>query len=73
MCASVTESLQWTFVIPLPVIMELDGLAANVSPLGEAASAALEYITPHARSHSIYLANLNVRTEQVNVTEDEPS
>ena len=46
-----------------------------MTPLGDAASAALKYITSHIRSHSLslkvqtsrrnYLTNLNVRTEQV--------
>ncbi|KAL4259410.1 PIN domain-containing protein [Pleurotus pulmonarius] len=71
----IIESLRWTVVIPLPVIMELDGLATNVPPLGQAARDALEYVTSHIRSHSIslkvqtskgnYLTSLNVRTEQV--------
>ncbi|KAJ7444096.1 hypothetical protein B0H11DRAFT_2250240 [Mycena galericulata] len=31
------KSLQWTVVVPLPVIVELDGLSANPTQLGEAA------------------------------------
>ncbi|PFH52354.1 hypothetical protein AMATHDRAFT_74154 [Amanita thiersii Skay4041] len=75
MFSSLVESLQWTVVVPLPVIMELDGLASNASPLGEAAKSAITYIGSHLRSHSLslkvqtskgnYLANLAVRTEQV--------
>ncbi|KAH8108120.1 hypothetical protein BXZ70DRAFT_997629 [Cristinia sonorae] len=73
--SSLVESLKWTIVIPLPVIMELDGLATNESPLGQAAAAATAYIVSHLRSHGKslkvqtskgnYLTNLSVRTEQV--------
>ncbi|TDL27426.1 hypothetical protein BD410DRAFT_818864 [Rickenella mellea] len=73
--ASLVESLQWTIVVPLAVITELDGLAANSSPLGEAASAATAYIVAHLRSHGTslkvqtskgnYLSTLIVRNEQV--------
>ena len=55
--------------------MELDGLSSNSSQLGEAAQAALTYITSHVRSHSTslkvqtsrgnYLTTLSVRVEQV--------
>ena len=45
--SSLVESPQWTVVVPLPVIMELDGLACNASPLGEAGTAALDYVTSH--------------------------
>jgi protein SMG6 len=73
--ASVVESLRWTVVLPLPVIMELDGLANCTPPLGEAAQCALAYITSHVRSHAAslkvqtskgnYLTTLSVRAEQV--------
>ncbi|KAI0054980.1 hypothetical protein BV25DRAFT_1922201 [Artomyces pyxidatus] len=33
MVSSLVESSQWTVVIPLPVIMELDGLGTNDTPL----------------------------------------
>ncbi|OCH95657.1 hypothetical protein OBBRIDRAFT_767535 [Obba rivulosa] len=83
MFASLVESLRWTIVVPLPVIMELDGLKSNVSPLGEAALIALNYVTSHIRSHSSslkvltskgnYLTTLTVRAEQVDFTENETS
>ena len=73
--SSLVESGRWTVVVPLPVIMELDSQSSNMTQLGEAAGAALQYITSHVRSHSTslkvltsrgnYLSNLNVRTEQV--------
>ncbi|KAK1222785.1 hypothetical protein PQX77_014353 [Marasmius sp. AFHP31] len=76
MFSSLVESLRWTILVPLPVIMELDGLKANSSSqLSEAADNALNYITSHIRSHSTslkvqtskgnYLTSLNVRTEAV--------
>ncbi|KAF8212466.1 hypothetical protein K438DRAFT_1958196 [Mycena galopus ATCC 62051] len=75
MFASVVESFQWTVVIPLPVIMELDGLSSNPSQLGEAAQAAMAYLSSHIRSHATslkvqtskgnYLTSLSVRAEQV--------
>ncbi|KAL4251674.1 hypothetical protein ABKN59_003762 [Abortiporus biennis] len=81
--ASLVESLKWTIIIPLPVIMELDGISSNVNALGEAASAASSYINTHIRSHLTslkiqtsrgnYLANLNVRTEMVDFGGDEQS
>ncbi len=73
--ASLVESHRWTIVVPLPVIMELDGLATNSSPLGEAATNAVVYITSQIRTHGLslkvqtskgnYLATLTVRTEQL--------
>ncbi|KAJ6623408.1 hypothetical protein B0H10DRAFT_2009580 [Mycena sp. CBHHK59/15] len=75
MFASLVESLQWTVVVPLPVIMELDGLSSNPSQLGETAQAAVAYLSSHIRTHSTslkvqtskgnYLTSLNVRAEQV--------
>jgi hypothetical protein len=76
MISSLIESLCWTIIIPLPVVMELDGLSANTSQLGEAADTAMTYISSHIRSHSLslkvqtskgnYLTSLSVRTEEVN-------
>jgi protein SMG6 len=73
---SLVETLQWTVVVPLPVIMELDGLSSSSSPqLAETAKAGLDYISSHLKSLSIslkvqtskgnYLSSLSVRTEQV--------
>ena len=73
--AALVECGRWTVVVPLPVIMELDSQSSNMTPLGEAAKAALNYITANIRTHSTslkvqtsrgnYLMNLNVRTEAV--------
>ncbi|KAF8119191.1 hypothetical protein EV363DRAFT_1411995 [Boletus edulis] len=57
--ASIVESLRWTVIIPVPVIMELDGLCSNTSQLGEAAQEAIVYITSHT-SKSNYLTTLSV-------------
>lgn len=76
MFASLVESLRWTVLVPLPVVMELDGLKSNASSqLSEAAEDALKYITSHIRTCSTslkvqtskgnYLTSLNVRTEEV--------
>jgi hypothetical protein len=61
--------------------MELDGLSSNPSKLGEAAQEAIAYITSHIRSHSAslkvqtskgnYLMSLSVRTEQVDLTNED--
>ncbi|KAI0670612.1 hypothetical protein C8Q78DRAFT_1170843 [Trametes maxima] len=73
--SALVESGRWTVVVPLPVVMELDSQSTNATPLGQAADAALKYITSHVRTHSTslkvqtsrgnYLSNLNVRNEQV--------
>jgi len=75
MVASLVESVRWTVVVPLPAIMELDGLASNPTALGEAAKAAIEFVASRVRSHSDalkvqtsrgnYLSSLSVRVEQV--------
>ncbi|KAF9466407.1 hypothetical protein BDZ94DRAFT_220383 [Collybia nuda] len=76
MFASIVESMRWTVVVPLPVIMELDGLSSNPEPqLSEAAQGAMSYISSHIRSHTVslkvqtskgnYLSTLSVRAEQV--------
>ncbi|TFK42921.1 hypothetical protein BDQ12DRAFT_299349 [Crucibulum laeve] len=81
MIASVIESLRWTVLVPLPVIMELDGLSSSSSAqLAEAAQSAMAYLSSHLRSHAIslkvqtskgnYLTSLNVRTEEVDFSGD---
>ena len=75
MVTHLVESLSWTVVVPLPAIMELDGLASNPTPLGEAAKAAITFVVGHVRSHADglkvqtsrgnYLSSLTVRSELV--------
>ena len=68
--ASLVESICWTILVPLAVITEPGGIATNNLPLGEAATAAVEYIGSHMRSHtrslkvqtSNYLQTLSIRS-----------
>ena len=79
MVTSLVESLRWTIVIPLPAIMELDGLASNANPLGDAAKEAVAFVVGHVRSHADslkvqtsrgnYLSSLTVRAEQIDFDE----
>lgn len=82
MFASLVEGLRWTVIIPLPVIMELDGLAASNAPqLAEASKAALSFIQSNLKTLSTslkvqtsrgnYLSSLNVRTEQVDFSDND--
>jgi protein SMG6 len=48
----IIESLSWTVVTPVPVVMELNGPSSKSSPLGEASQAAVAYISSHIRSHT---------------------
>jgi hypothetical protein len=80
MFAFVVESLHWTVIVPLPVMMELNSLAINVSPLGEVTQAVLAYITSRLRSHAAslkvqtskgnYLATLSIWTEQIDFNDN---
>jgi protein SMG6 len=73
MVTSLVEGLHWTVVVPLPAIMELDGLASNATALGEATKAAIEFIATRIRSHfealkvqtsrGNYLSSLSMRAE----------
>jgi protein SMG6 len=76
MFASLVESLRWTVLVPLPVIMELDGLSsATATALAQAATSALTYVSTHVRTHALslkvqtskgnYLPTLSVRRELV--------
>jgi protein SMG6 len=70
---SIIENDQWTVVVPVPVIMELDGLSSNSTQLGEAAQATMTYVSSHIRSHSSskgnYLSSLSICTEKVDFQE----
>ncbi|KDQ62457.1 hypothetical protein JAAARDRAFT_54406 [Jaapia argillacea MUCL 33604] len=56
MFSSLFEKLQWTVVVPFPVIMELDGLSSSNTPkLSHAALVALLYFTSQICTHSISL------------------
>jgi len=75
MVTSLVKSLRWAVVVPLPTIMELDGLALNTNPLSEVAKAAIAFVVSHVRPHADllkvqtprgnYLSSLTVCTERV--------
>ncbi|KAI0055170.1 hypothetical protein BV25DRAFT_1932002 [Artomyces pyxidatus] len=54
MVSSLVESGQWTIVIPLQVIKELDRLRTNTNdmPLGEAMKVEVLYLTSHVRQYA---------------------
>ena len=69
------ESKQWTIIIPLVVVTELDGLQKNATPTGAEAKRSLGYLEKNIRalskwikvqtSRGNYLADLNVRAEEI--------
>ncbi|KAL7421587.1 hypothetical protein Q5752_003356 [Cryptotrichosporon argae] len=71
----IVEGGQWSVVVPLPVVTELDGLSRNPSPLGDAAKAAVVYLEARIRTHALclkiqtsrgnYLTDLLIRAEQL--------
>ena len=73
------EKGQWTVVVPLPVVTELDGLSKNPAPLGTAAVQAISYLESRIRTHSLclkiqtsrgnYLSDLLIRTEHVDFSD----
>ncbi|EJD53809.1 hypothetical protein AURDEDRAFT_180216 [Auricularia subglabra TFB-10046 SS5] len=81
--SGLVTSQRWTVIVPLAVITELDGLAQNHSPLGQAAKEALKFITSSIRTCSSslkvqtskgnYLSSLVVRSEQVQFSKHEGS
>jgi len=84
MFSRLVKSSQWTVVVPLAVVTELDGLIQNPSPLGQAAKEAMRFISDAIRTHGSslkvqtsggnYLANsLVVHSEQVTFSKEEGS
>lgn len=75
MMSSLVESHRWTVVVPVPVVMELEGLSANPSQLGAAAKDALAFVGTRMKTHGLslkvqtskgnYLMNLGVVSEEV--------
>ena len=75
----VVEGGQWSVIVPLPVVTELDGLSKNSSPLGQTASQAIAYLESRIRTHSLclkiqtsrgnYLSDLLIRTEHVDFSD----
>ncbi|WVQ72499.1 hypothetical protein IAR50_002054 [Cryptococcus sp. DSM 104548] len=75
---SIVESGQWSVVIPLPVVTELDGLSKEAGDLGAAARAAVALLEQLVRTHALclkvqttkgnYLFDLLIRTEQIDAS-----
>jgi predicted ribonuclease YlaK len=75
MLLSVIESLHWIVIIPVPIIIELNGLSSNASQLSKAFQAAMAYISSHICFHPTslkiqtskgnYLNSLGTYTERV--------
>jgi predicted ribonuclease YlaK len=73
--AKIVEGGQWSVIVPLPVVTELDGLSKSPPPLGTAAVSAISYLEARIRTHSLclkiqtskgnYLADLLIRTEHL--------
>nr|KIR87808.1 hypothetical protein I308_01835 [Cryptococcus tetragattii IND107] len=71
----IVESGQWSVVVPLPVVTELDGLSKEQGALGNAARAAVALLEERIRTHALclkiqttkgnYLSDLLIRTEQI--------
>lgn len=73
--AKVVEGGQWSVIVPLPVITELDGLSKNAPPLGSEAQSAVAYLEARIRTHALclkiqttrgnYLTDLLIRAEHL--------
>ncbi|KAK8864458.1 hypothetical protein IAR55_001707 [Kwoniella newhampshirensis] len=71
----IVEGGQWSVIVPLPVVTELDGLSKEPAPLGTNAKAAVTYLETHIRTRSLclkiqttkgnYLSDLLIRTEHL--------
>jgi hypothetical protein len=75
--SKVVEGGQWSVVVPLPVVTELDGLSKNPPPLGTEAAAAVAYLEARIRTHALclkiqtsrgnYLTDLLIRAETLDL------
>lgn len=73
--ARLVEGGQWSVIVPLPVVTELDGLSRNPPPLGSEASSAVGYLEARIRTHALtlkiqttrgnYLTDLLIRAEHL--------
>ncbi|WVQ80739.1 hypothetical protein IAT38_002844 [Cryptococcus sp. DSM 104549] len=74
MVTKIVEGGQWTVVVPLPVVTELDGLSKEPGLLGDNAKIAVAALEERIRTYSLclkiqttkgnYLSDLLIRTEQ---------
>lgn len=75
----IIEGGQWSVIVPLPVVTELDGLSKNQTPLGISAIKAISYLESKIRTHSLclkiqtsrgnYLSDLLIRSEHVDFSD----
>ncbi|BEI84163.1 hypothetical protein CcaverHIS002_0407670 [Cutaneotrichosporon cavernicola] len=75
--SKVVEGGQWSVVVPLPVVTELDGLSKSPPPLGTEAAAAVAYLEARIRTHALclkvqtsrgnYLTDLLIRAETLDL------
>lgn len=73
--SKIVEGGQWSVIVPLPVVTELDGLSKNPPPLGTEAKAAVSYLEARIRTHALclkiqtsrgnYLTDLLIRAEHL--------
>nr|XP_019046379.1 hypothetical protein I302_05123 [Kwoniella bestiolae CBS 10118]OCF25309.1 hypothetical protein I302_05123 [Kwoniella bestiolae CBS 10118] len=73
--SKVVESGQWSVVVPLPVVTELDGLSKEPGQLGSNSQRSIKYLENTIRTHSLtlkiqtskgnYLSDLLIRTESL--------
>ncbi|WVR07097.1 hypothetical protein IAU60_004136 [Kwoniella sp. DSM 27419] len=80
--SKVVESGQWSVVVPLPVVTELDGLSKEPAPLGVKAKCAVTYLEARIRTHALclkiqttkgnYLSDLLIRTEHLDANGARP-
>lgn len=64
------ESGQWSIIVPLPVVTELDGLSKEPAPLGTSAKAAVQYLENKIRSHGKHSSSLKIQTTKGNYLSD---
>jgi hypothetical protein len=84
MMQRVINSARWTIILPLAVVIELDGLQRNPPPLGSAARDAIHYLESlfasgnrpsHVRVQTArgnYLPDIQYRSEAFDTFEDQP-
>ncbi|KIO34730.1 hypothetical protein M407DRAFT_63790 [Tulasnella calospora MUT 4182] len=81
MVSELVASGRWTFVVPLAVVTELDGLSNQPTDLGRAAAEALTYLITAVQTQSTslkvqtskgnYLKSLSIRSEATTLGEGE--
>ncbi|WWC94237.1 hypothetical protein V866_001077 [Kwoniella sp. B9012] len=77
--SNVVEGGQWSVIVPLPVVTELDGLSKESGSLGTNSIKSIKYLESTIRTHSLtlkiqtskgnYLSDLLIRTESLPTTD----